>query len=230
MKILRKKLKGYTFHYYEKESERFFSFFLNSLSKPTLKKNQVLGGRGYCTDNIPEIGSVVIKHFKRGGILGKFISKYYLGIKKRPVTEMKLLNIARNYDVNVPTPLACLTKGMFIYKGYMITKEIDHIGNLAQAAVSDPERVKVLLKEASRQIKILINQKVYHIDLHPGNIIYNSKNEVFFVDFDKARIYKGKKNDLRDLYICRWRRAVIKYKLPEILSEHLSSGLRSFYD
>jgi hypothetical protein len=49
---------------------------------------------------------------------------------------------------------------------------------------------------------------------------------VHVVDFDNARPFDGSERDLRDQYLRRWRRAVIKHNLPETLSELMAMELR----
>lgn len=57
-----------------------------------------------------------------------------------------------------------------------------------------------------------------------GNVLVYPEQSVYLIDFDKARHFKGSASDLRKAYICRWRRAVIKHGLPEVLSEYVSAG------
>jgi 3-deoxy-D-manno-octulosonic acid kinase len=64
------------------------------------------------------------------------------------------------------------------------------------------------------------------VDLHPGNVLVDSNSRVYLIDFDKARYSYLNKDKLRVKYISRWRRAVIKHRLPESLWEMMSSELR----
>ena len=58
----------------------------------------------------------------------------------------------------------------------------------------------------------------------------DDEGKVYVLDFDKAVRFSGNKNALRDKYVCRWRRAVIKHKLPETLSELMCIGLRKNFN
>ena len=80
----------------------------------------------------------------------------------------------------------------------------------------------------SEQIRTLIKNRIFHVDLHPGNVLVREDNRVYVVDFDKACHFNGSYQALRELYLRRWRRAVIKHKLPPLLSEMMSLTLRSY--
>ena len=78
----------------------------------------------------------------------------------------------------------------------------------------------------TEQISLLIQNNILHVDLHPGNVVVDDQGRVFLVDFDKGRIYSGSKTDLRDRYIARWRRAIIKHRLPMMLNDIMVEGLQ----
>jgi 3-deoxy-D-manno-octulosonic acid kinase len=86
------------------------------------------------------------------------------------------------------------------------------------------------VEQAANQVVLLINQQILHVDLHPGNVLVDADGKVFLLDFDKAQKVAGKRNKLRDYYLCRWRRAVIKYNLPEVLSEMFALTLLRNFD
>jgi hypothetical protein len=57
--------------------------------------------------------------------------------------------------------------------------------------------------------------------------VIDGNDEIFVVDFDKGRIVNSKEQGrLADRYLCRWRRAVIKHGLSDVLTEVLCSALR----
>jgi predicted unusual protein kinase regulating ubiquinone biosynthesis (AarF/ABC1/UbiB family) len=74
-----------------------------------------------------------------------------------------------------------------------------------------------VLPSVLKQISILIARQILHVDLHPGNILVNPADQVFIIDFDKARTSQKNLSKLRNQYISRWRRAALKYNLPETL-------------
>jgi len=203
-----------------------------STSLPSLQQQGPLSGRGYISRvNLSKIGSVIVKRYTHGGVLGIFNKCYYFHCGQyRPFLEMSLLKKIMAMGVNIPEPIAFIVKGHIFYKAWFITKEIEGKKTLAQLSLEDETRTRTVMPRIGEQIKILIKNKVCHIDLHPGNILVDPNGNVFIIDFDKAYFYKGMMNSLRDYYLCRWRRAVIKHALPEYLSEFLCVELLKNYD
>ena len=75
------------------------------------------------------------------------------------------------------------------------------------------------------QISKLIEHRILHIDLHPGNVIVDDKGRALIIDFDKGRFFNGSRDKLRNLYLQRWQRAVSKHGLPAMLNEMIWDGL-----
>jgi 3-deoxy-D-manno-octulosonic acid kinase len=61
--------------------------------------------------------------------------------------------------------------------------------------------------------------------MHPGNILVDGQDNVFFIDFDKATRYRGSRRALATRYLQRWRRAVAKYGLPQELDRLMAKDL-----
>ncbi|MDD7473183.1 MAG: lipopolysaccharide kinase InaA family protein [Bdellovibrionota bacterium] len=181
-----------------------------------------------------DIGSmkVVVKHYRRGGVL-HFINKhYYLSTftASRAKREFEFLELVKRKGVNAPTPIAYAIKGGFVYRNWLATKEIENTFDLCFLKENDFIKIEKYTKELARQIKILIKNKIFHVDLHPGNVIVDENENLYILDFDKARFFKGSYNELRDKYILRWRRAVIKHNLCDLLSECLCANLRDNFN
>ena len=113
-------------------------------------------------------------------------------------------------------------------------EEITDSRNLAEVSRSDKAEDADILHEAmmklGEQVLSLIAHKIFHVDLHPGNVLVQKGGRVSIVDFDKAREFKGSAERLRELYLRRWRRAVIKHKLSPVLTEVMSLTLRSYHE
>jgi 3-deoxy-D-manno-octulosonic acid kinase len=219
MEIIRKKYKDYNFGFSKElklKNEHFEKLikFFNEPQKPSKKK---LGGRAEPfiakIDGIYGIGKVVIKHYIRGGIIGKFIKKKYIKIKNiRSESEYIYLNQALSIGVNAPKPLIFAYKGRFIYKAWLVTEYIQNSVSLIELIESDKKKAYNLLNYLNLSIKKLIENKIYHVDLHPGNVLIGEGGKVYLIDFDKAKFYDNQKK-LEKKYIKRWRRAGIKYNL-----------------
>jgi len=189
---------------------------------------RLLEGRGFVLrTEIPPFGPVVLKQYHRGGLLGKINSSYYLRFSmNRPAHEYRLLEFVRSNQIEAPKPLAWLTKGKLFYQGWLLMEEIKYKYSLADCHTLSPEEVSSVLGSFSVLVEKLIRARIYHVDLHPGNVLVDANGKVSLIDFDKACIFSGPANILRDKYLCRWRRAVIKHGLPDFLSEHVCALLR----
>jgi 3-deoxy-D-manno-octulosonic acid kinase len=101
---------------------------------------------------------------------------------------------------------------------------------LVQVQEEDSDAIHLAMSKLSEQVKVLVQHQVLHVDLHPGNVLVSPAGVVYIVDFDKARYFRGSAQALRELYLRRWRRAVIKHGLSPVLSEMMSLALRSYDD
>ena len=203
--------------------ERLIGFF----SQPPLASDSVLGGRDSISHHrIEELGPIVIKHYKRGGLLGRLIRRNYIRLgKSRSRVEFELLQKARKLGINVPEPLVCASRGLLIYRTWLVTGEIESAQPLARLSTEDEKRTRRVMAAVIDQILRLIRNRIMHVDLHPGNVLIDDQDRVFLLDFDKGKFHRGDTHKLRDRYIERWQRAVSKHGLPPVLSEMLLEGL-----
>lgn len=191
-----------------------------------------LGGRN-CVSvcNLDGVGRVVVKKYMRGGLFQYLVKeKYIRSGKTRAEVEFDLLRLAKSVGVNVPGPVAFVYKGGFLYEAWLITREIQGKKSVAELSIEREDDLSSVMEELIRQVGILIRNGIFHVDLHPGNVLVDTSGAVYLLDFDKAYGFVGRNNLLRDKYLCRWRRAVIKHNLPEVLSEMMSHGLRQSYE
>lgn len=189
-----------------------------------------LGGRSRSTViDMSGLGRVFVKHYSHGGLLraltgGRFIAA---GAPRSRV-EFEMLERVRELGVQAPQPYAFVKKGSMVYGTWLVMEELTGARNLVELQRDDPDELQRVMKALGEQMVILIKNRIFHVDLHPGNVLVMSSGRVYIVDFDKAQIFQGSAVALRDLYLRRWRRAVIKHELSPILSEMMSLMLRSY--
>ena len=189
----------------------------------------VLGGRTAATPaQLDGIGSVVIKHYRRGGLMRYFIKDRYLKFgKTRAQREFELLNIVGTLGINIPQPIAYAHRGRLLYRAWLVTREIHQPLSLARLSLQDEKKASTAMASVIEQISLLIQNDILQVDLHPGNVVVDVREQVYLLDFDKGRVYHGSRQKLINLYLARWQRAVSKHGLPEMLTDILQAGLNS---
>ena len=193
---------------------------IGRLKAPDVLSEETLGGRRKV--DIFELAPgnrIVVKHYARGGIIGPLIKEiYFRWGKVRSQKEFEWLKKVRRLGIRAPEPIAFISKGRLFYSCWLITGEIRRHRRLADIISEDSSWYESIISDLTRQVNILIKNRVLHVDLHPGNVIIDNAGKPYIIDFDKARIYAGSKNKLSRRYISRWRRAVIKHRLdPKLI-------------
>lgn len=194
----------------------------------------VLAGRGYTgIQTIEGLGRVFVKQYAHGGLLRTVTGGQFLCVgPSRSLLEFTMLERVRSLGINAPKPMLFVNKGSFLYRTWLFMEEIPESRNLAEVSGSEKGEDSDVLHDAmtklAEQVLTLVSHKVFHVDLHPGNVLVDNTGRVFIVDFDKAREFEGSSEQLRELYLRRWRRAVIKHKLSPVLTELMSLTLRSY--
>lgn len=184
-----------------------------------------LGGRrSVAITTLDGIGSVVVKHYRRGGLLAHLNKKTYLRTgKPRCQLEFEQMAYARAIGVNAPEPVAYAYRGRVFYHGWLVTREIEGQQSLAVLSTQDPDRAEAAIQALAGQVATLVEHQILHADFHPGNVLVDRDNQVFIIDFDKAGQFAGGRDKLKERYYQRWQRAVHKHGLPEMLVEMLRS-------
>ncbi len=232
--VVEKKIDGIQLGFAKESSftEKTLQSLAALMREPRLEQTSPLGGRNCISvGEVEGVGRVVVKQYMRGGLLRSLIRRRYIGLgTRRSAVEFALLKEAQKAGVAVPEPVAYGHSGSLFYRAWLVTKEVPNRRTMAEVAVADDDALSSLMNDLVRQVGILIRNRIFHVDLHPGNVIVEGDHTVYLLDFDKAYQFKGAANVLRDRYLHRWRRAVIKHQLPEILSELMSHGLRASFE
>lgn len=203
---------------------------------PDAAPRGVLAGRGYTgVQTVEGLGRVFVKQYAHGGLLRSITGGCFLCVgPSRSLQEFTMLERVRALGVNAPKPIIFVNKGSFFYRTWLFMEEICQSRNLAQVSASergeDADVLHDAMSKLGDQVLALISHKIFHVDLHPGNVLVDSSGAVHIVDFDKAHEFQGSTERLRELYLRRWRRAVIKHKLSPVLTELMSLTLRSYHD
>ncbi|MGA9853529.1 MAG: 3-deoxy-D-manno-octulosonic acid kinase [Gammaproteobacteria bacterium] len=147
------------------------------------------GGRGQIWILAGANGEWALRHYRRGGLMAKFITDYYLwtGLEQtRPWREWNLLSGLYKEGLPVPQPVAAqVIRHGLVYRGDLITRLIPDSRSLA-ARLKDTSIEFLPWPKIGACIRRFHNAGVYHADLNAHNILIDSHNEVYLVDFDRG--------------------------------------------
>lgn len=135
----------------------------------------------------------VLRHYWRGGLVGKLLSDQYLyfGLKQtRVYKEFTLMMRLRELGLNVPTPIGAKIKTSgFIYRGDIITEAVTGAKSVLDILITRPLSQSEL-KAIAATLSDFHNHGVYHADLNINNILFDDTGKVFIIDFDRGEIKK----------------------------------------
>lgn len=152
-----------------------------------------------------------LRHYRRGGLFGKLVSDHYWfqgWEKTRSYAEFHLLHHLREQGVNVPRPIAAraVKQGLF-YQADLLSEKVANARDLVAILQEKPldEEQYVLI---GREIAKLHRAQVNHTDLNIHNILIDTSNTVWIIDFDKC--YQQKRGGWKSENLTRLKRSFNK--------------------
>jgi 3-deoxy-D-manno-octulosonic acid kinase len=135
--------------------------------------------------------AAILRRYHRGGAVGKLLSDQYLWMGKplsRPWREWKILERARRAGLPVPEPIAAsICRSGLWYRAVLITAFLQDTETLTQRL-----RRTELNPGSWHRIGLLIKRMhaagIRHADLTSDNILIDSQDRFYLVDFDMARV------------------------------------------
>ncbi len=177
---------------------------------------------------IPGLGHVFIKHYRRGGWVRHFVEHGHLwNPRSRGRREFETLQLMQRLGIPAPIPVAYAESGRLWQHTWLILALETRVQPLTEIAHHDPDRARKLLPELGRTIRELIRHRIHHVDLHPGNVLVGHDDRLVLVDFDKAGPSLRSPHRLALRYLKRWTRAVAKHRLPPVLERGLAQAIHS---
>jgi len=136
---------------------------------------------------------VVVRLYRRGGLIARFVHATYVGFRPRPLRELVVTDEARRRGVPVAEVLAARVDGALVYRGALVTAELPAAVTLVDALRSAPDASarSALAAAAGRAVAALHQAGVFHADLNLTNILVRQGTgggDVALVDFDRARV------------------------------------------
>jgi len=148
------------------------------------------GGRGstLLVGNVP--GQFVLRHYVRGGLIGKLVRDSYIFSGQdltRSFLEWRLLDKLAANNMNVPRPAAAryCRRGTF-YTADIITVRIPDVVSLSQYIAGD--RDETFWRSLGASIRKFHEAGVYHADMNAYNIQVDKDGDIWMLDFDKGAL------------------------------------------
>jgi len=171
-----------------------------------------VGGRG---DNcLIEVDGAraVLRQYHRGGFVGNLLSNQYLWMGKelsRPWREWQVLMRAREAGLPVPEPIAaCACRRHFWYRAALITAYLEDTEMLTRRLEREALEPG-LWRSLGLLFKRMHDQCIRHADLTSDNVLIDSANHFYLIDFDRARIMK-RLDDWQWQPLYRFQRSMVK--------------------
>lgn len=161
----------------------------------------VAEGRGSALLLETSFGPAVLRRYLRGGWAARFSRDRYIFTgyqRSRPVAEFNILVRLQELGLPVPHPLAaqCHRVG-WLYTGSLITRRIENVVPLADLLGADPQGADLQgigsagdeqWSAVGKCIRNFHEHGVVHADLNARNILIRGTDDVYLIDFDRARI------------------------------------------
>lgn len=169
------------------------------------------GGRGSAWFIACGTDDLVLRHFCRGGVPGRFIRRDYIFTRTdavRSFTEFRLLNRLFHEGFPVPEPVAAgfSQRGLLFYQAALIIRRIPGAKPLSEFTSAS---CVATWHAAGRCVRRFHDAGVYHADLNWMNILV--ADGVYLIDFDRGRlISSASKDDWRAANLSRLERSVKK--------------------
>jgi len=148
-------------------------------------------GRGNTMIVKGDQGEFVLRHFMRGGLIGRFIADSYFWLGEdatRGFGEWHLLSKLSAMGLPVPRPAAArYIRSGLTYKADLLTVLIPDVLSLSDQIAIRPH-TKEFWQKLGRDIAPFHKAGVFHADLTAYNIQIDKNDKLWLVDFDRGRL------------------------------------------
>jgi 3-deoxy-D-manno-octulosonic acid kinase len=169
-----------------------FSFYESFFDRDSIEHSEGVtsrGGRGQTLLFKKDGRDLVLRHYKRGGLFGKFVSDcffFFEPYSHRAYDEFTLLNSMLEMSLPVPKPVIAreIKSGVGIIQDIVIERlngytDLSYV--IAQRHLSSEEFISI-----GQTIRRFFDNNIKHTDLNIRNILLGQNGSVCVIDFDKC--------------------------------------------
>ncbi len=132
----------------------------------------------------------VLRHYRRGGLLGRMLGDRYLDLgleRSRPWREFKLTARLHDQGLPVPRPIAArVCDGGLIYRGDLLTVRLDATPLAVAVGRGAPE--PAAWRAAGRCVAKLHAVGLDHADLNLHNLLIDAAGVATLIDLDRGAL------------------------------------------
>jgi 3-deoxy-D-manno-octulosonic acid kinase len=149
------------------------------------------GGRGAVWFLRDSFGDAVLRHYRRGGLLGRLNRDRYLWTgesRTRAFREFRLLAELRGRGLPVPAPIAARYEraGMW-YRADILVGLVPDACTLAQRVASQQTTLS-LWSLLGVTLARFHREGVFHADLNAHNVLFDAADRIWLIDFDRGAL------------------------------------------
>lgn len=138
--------------------------------------------------NVPR--QFVLRHYLRGGLVGRLIRDLYLFTgenRSRPFREWRMLQKMADRGLRVPRPAAAryVRHGPF-YRADIITVRIPDVRPLSEV-ITEPQQAAGFWPSLGKSVHEFHAHGVYHADMNAYNLQLDGDGDLWMLDFDRGR-------------------------------------------
>ncbi len=132
----------------------------------------------------------VLRHYYRGGLIGKMINDSYLFTSQkntRAAKEFDLLVHLQELSLPAPKPIAYrVTRHGLFYRADILSARIENAQDLVAILTKHPITDNLWFS-IGKMIKAFHDEGIYHHDLNAHNILIDSDDKSWLIDFDQGQ-------------------------------------------
>lgn len=133
--------------------------------------------------------NLVLRHYRRGGLLGKIINDSFFVFETnahRAFDEFRLLDYMLSKGLPVPKPVIAREKKSFLSVTQdIVIERLNGYRDLSYI-ISERELTHEEYSNIGKTISLFFKENILHTDLNIRNILINEQSKVAIIDFDKC--------------------------------------------
>lgn len=152
-------------------------------------------GRGQAVQFELQGRPVLLRHYRRGGLMARFSEDTYRGrtaAHSRAMEEFALLRLMRSWGLPVPRPVAARFEpaGAGRYRADIVVEIIPGTRNLVQR-LQEAALEGAAWAAVGQAVRRMHDRQVCHTDLNAHNLLLDRGGNAWIVDFDKCSVRPG---------------------------------------